>query len=57
MTNVQLNGFGIVDSNHCVFFPEEPETIIHFFCACKFVEIFWQDVSDWLSDKFYDDFN
>ena len=31
MTNVQLAGFSIVDSDDCVFCSEEPETIIHSF--------------------------
>ena len=56
-TNVQLAGFGIVDSNYCVFCSEEPETIIHLFCMCKFVVTFWQDLSDWLSVKLHHDFN
>ena len=57
MTNVQLAGFGIVDSNYCAFCSEEPETIIHLFCMCKFVVTFWQDLSDWLSVKLHHDFN
>ena len=57
VTNVQLAGFGIVDSNYCVFCSEEPETIIHLFCMCKFVVIFWQDLSYWLSVKLHHDFN
>ena len=57
MTNVQLAGFGIVDSNYWVFCSEEPETIIHLFCMCKFVVTFWQDLSDWLSVKLHHDFN
>ena len=47
----------IVDSNCCVFCLEEPETIMHLFCNCKFVQMFWCDVSDWLSVKFFYDFN
>ena len=56
VTNVQLHGLEIVDSN-CVFCLEEPETIMHLFCNCKFVQMFWCDVSDWLSVKFFYDFN
>ena len=37
VTNVQLHGLEIVDSNCCVFCLEEPETIMHLFCNCKFV--------------------
>ena len=49
VTNVQLNGFGIVDKNHCVFCSENPGSIIHLFCEGKFVDNFWQDLSAWLS--------
>ena len=38
VTNVQLHGVEIVDSNYCVFCLEEPETIMHLFCNCKFVD-------------------
>ena len=31
VTDVQRAGFGIIDSNHCAFCSEEPETIILFF--------------------------
>ena len=30
---------------------------MHLFCNCKFVQMFWCDVSDWLSVKFFYDFN
>ena len=29
--NVQLAGFGIIDSELCAFCLEQPETLIHFF--------------------------
>ena len=57
VTNVQLHGLEIVDSNCSVFCLEEPETIMHLFCSSKFVQMFWCDVSDWLSVKFFYDFN
>ena len=57
MTNVQLAGFGIVDSILCVFCIEEPKTIVHLFCMRKFVATFWQDLFDWLSVKLHHDFN
>ena len=57
VTNVQLHGLDIVNSNYFVFCLEKPETIIHLFCNCTFVDMFWCDVSDWLSVKFFYDFN
>ena len=30
---------------------------MHLFCNCKFVQMFWCDVSDWLSVKIFYDFN
>ena len=57
MTNVQLHGLEIVHSNYCVFCFKEPETIMHLFCNCKFVDMFWCDVSDWFSVKFFYNFN
>ena len=45
VTNAQVAGFGIVDSNHCVLSSKKPETIDHSFCMCKFVVVFWQDLS------------
>ena len=57
VTNLQRHSLEIVDSNCCVFCLEESETIMHLFCNCKFVQMFWCDVSDWLSVKFFYDFN
>ena len=51
--NIQLHGLEIV----VYFCLEEPETIMHLFCHCKFVQMFWCDVPDWLSVKFFYDFN
>ena len=30
---------------------------MHLFCNCRFVQMFWCDVSDWLSVKFFYNFN
>ena len=54
---VQQHGLEIVGSTCCVFCLEEPKTIMHLFCNCKFVQMFWCDVSDWLSVKFFHNFN
>ena len=57
MTNTQVAGFGIVESNHCVLSSKKPETIDRSFCMCEFVVIFWLDLSAWLSVKLHHDFN
>ena len=52
-----MHGLETVDSSCCVFCLEKPKTIMHLFCNCKFVQMFWCDVSDWLSVKFFHNFN
>ena len=57
VTNVQLAGFGIDASDHCVFCSKKPEAIISLFCMSKLVVIFWKDPSKWLSVKLHHDLN
>ena len=49
--NVQLAGFGIIDSELCSFCLQQPETLMHCFLECKFVECFWNNIGDWISAK------
>ena len=43
--NVQLAGFGIIDSELCSFCVEQPETLMHFFVLeCKFVDCLWNNI-------------
>ena len=49
--NVQLAGFGIIDSELCSFCLEQPETHIHFFFECKFVDCLCKDIGDLISAK------
>jgi len=35
--NVQLHGFGLVDSNLCIFCNLHPETLVHLFFSCDYV--------------------
>ena len=49
--NVQLAGFGIIDSELCSFGLKKPETILHFFLEFKFVECLWNNIGDWISTK------
>ena len=51
VTNSQLFGMEIVSNNLCSFCREVPETLIHLFCDCNFVALFWNDVFDWISAR------
>jgi len=44
VTNVQLRGLEIIESNLCVF--HETLLQLHLFYDCKIVDKFWNDVSD-----------
>ena len=44
VTNVQLAGFDIIDSEICTFCLQHPETISHLLLDCKTVEKFWKDI-------------
>jgi len=57
VNNVQLCGFEMVESNLCGFCSEKPETLIHLFSECKVVDVFWNNVSDWLLEKLRINFN
>ena len=48
VTNVQLAGFDIIDSEMCTFCLQHPETINHLFLDCKIVEKFWKNIEDWI---------
>ena len=52
VTNIQLAGFDIINSELCTFCLQHPETINHLFLNCKIVENFWKDIEDWISTKF-----
>ena len=53
VTNIQLAGFVIIDSELCTFCLQYPETINHLFLNCKIVENFWKDIEDWISAKLW----
>ena len=45
VTQLQLQGFELVDDNLCKFCRKEPETLMHSFCDCEIVVSFWNNVS------------
>ena len=49
--NVQLACFGIIDSELCTFCLQLPETLMHFFLECKFVQCFWNIIGYWIFAK------
>ena len=51
VTNIQLAGFDIVDSELCTFCLQHLETYNHLFLNCKIVENFWKDIEDWILTK------
>ena len=57
VTNVQLHGFGIVDSPFCSFCAQSIETILHLFCFCPVVDQFWYEVFSWICCHFKRDIN
>ena len=52
VTNLQLHGFGVIDSNKCTFCDSFPESVLHLFCTCQFVVEFWNDFVSWASFYF-----
>jgi len=40
ITNIQLHGFEIIESNLCLFCSKLPENLLHSFCDCVIVEKF-----------------
>ena len=52
VTNVQIHGFGLIDTNLCSFCLVHAETLLHLFCKCHFVDCFWNDVISWISFYF-----
>ena len=49
VTNVQLAGFDIIDSEMCTFYLQPIETTNHLFLNCKIVEMYWKNVAEWIS--------
>jgi len=49
VTNIALCGFGLKISNNCTFCHSSPETLMHLFCNCHCVEIFWKNMACYIS--------
>ena len=44
MTNITLHCFHIADSDKCSFCKTERETLLHLFCTCSSLVLFWENV-------------
>ena len=49
VTNIALHCFDIADSGKCSFCETERETLLHLFCACSSLILFWENVISWTS--------
>ena len=56
VTNIQLFGFGLIESQNCKFCNKTPETFLHLFCTCPVVAIYWENVSACISSFLKDSF-
>ena len=57
VTNNQLFGFGLIESQNCKFSNKAPETLLHLFCTCPVVVIYWENVSACISSFLKDSLN
>ena len=56
VTNIQLFGFGLIESQNCKFCNKTPESLLHLFCTCPVVVIYWENVSACISSFLKDSF-
>ena len=52
VTNVQLEKWGMEQTNSCTFCKKEPETLKHLFYYCTFVQQLWSEVYEYCKVKF-----
>ena len=50
-TNSYLFKIGITSDNLCSFCKERPETILHMFWECIFIQAFWNSIKQWMSKR------
>ena len=55
VSNIQLFGFGLIESQNCKFCSKAPETLLQLFCTCPVVVTYWKNVSACIS-SFLKDF-
>ena len=52
VTNIQLHKWGMRDTDLCTFCEQDKETLIHLFFYCTQVQQLWQDVLEYLQERF-----
>ena len=52
VTNVNLQQWGLKESNLCYFCGTHPEMIEHLLFRCEKVQAFWQEVFKWLETEY-----
>ena len=50
-TNDFLHKIGKKESDSCSFCVDDTETLTHLFWNCKFTQIFWKNISQWIIDN------
>ena len=51
VTNIVLYGLEITTTDKYPFCDAEKETLLHLFCTCVKVAMFWENVSSWIESK------
>ena len=57
VTNIQLLGFGLINTENFKFCNKAPETLLHLFCICPVVITYWENVSACISSFPKDSFS
>ena len=52
ITNTLLFKWKLCDTELCSFCQEERETVLHMLCECKIVKELWQEISEYLEEKY-----
>ena len=51
VTNITLHCFDIADFDKCSICEVERETLLHLFCTCSCLALFWENVLSWIETK------
>ena len=57
VTNIQLFGFGLIESQNCKFCNKASDTLFHLFCTYLVVVTYWENVSACISSFLKDSFS
>ena len=54
VTNVQLEKWGVISTNLCYFCNKEKETILHLMYACEHVQLLWDNLAEYVFERYGD---